>query len=413
MRDLPSEIFNSIFQNLEQKDLQTCYFVCKSWYYVAIPLNWGEVTLQNSKISLVISYLNHLDHSQYFKYGHLITKLKITDKWKQHNGRTYRFSKPELLVLLGQLPNLKKIDISPTRYAGEYIGFLLDADLKHISEISTADLTDSYYYDLLFLVYYRFRDTIASQVPDFRKCHVTSVEQQHQSKLAEMELALRLMQKVGKVDSVLIHFNFLDQYEVQPNEENKMTKYFKLLNAFRGTRQTYCKAKFTELDIQELSECIFHCDSSYGLYTAYCMYDNDFHGPDNADLDLPDRTSSIIGPEIFDNLEIVIFRDNSDLKYQYLKYSFLNCPELQSFELHYYAYRYGEMVSTIKYTHNKENPIGSDQPNYEIDLLEIEHIIPDQHFFNLVTTYLKDIEVISFEPLQWGRLHSRYESNGV
>ncbi|GAA5799676.1 hypothetical protein HPULCUR_005093 [Helicostylum pulchrum] len=211
-----------------------------------------------------------------------------------------------------------------------------------------------------------------------------------------MELALRLMQKVGKVDSVLIHFNFLDQYEVQPNEENKMTKYFKLLNAFRGTRQTYCKAKFTELDIQELSECIFHCDSSYGLYTAYCMYDNDFHGPDNADLDLPGRTSSIIGPEIFDNLQIDIFRDNSDLKYQYLKYSFLNCPELQSFELHYYAYWYGEMVSTIKYTHNKENPIGSDQPNYEIDLLEIEHIIPDQHFFNLVTTYLKDIELKAF-----------------
>ncbi|KAI9265705.1 hypothetical protein EDC94DRAFT_668597 [Helicostylum pulchrum] len=136
MRDLPLQIFKEIFRYLEQKDLQTCYFVCKSWYDMAIPLNWGQVTLQNSKIAPAKSYLHHLDHSQYFKYGHLITKLNITDKKKSSQEISYKFSKPELLALL-------------------------NADLKHISEISTGGFTDDYYYDLLFLVSYRFRDTIA------------------------------------------------------------------------------------------------------------------------------------------------------------------------------------------------------------------------------------------------------------
>ncbi|KAI9252015.1 hypothetical protein EDC94DRAFT_621422, partial [Helicostylum pulchrum] len=63
------------------------------------------------------------------------------------------------------------------------------------------------------------------------------------------------------------------------------------------------------------------------------------------------------------------------------------------------------MSSYIKYTHKKEGPIGSHQPNFETNLLEMLYISPAQRYFDLVTTYLKDIEIISFETLQWGRLH--------
>ncbi|GAA5800732.1 hypothetical protein HPULCUR_006168 [Helicostylum pulchrum] len=123
MRDLPLQIFKEIFRYLEQKDLQTCYFVCKSWYDMAIPLNWGQATLQNSKIAPAKSYLHHLDHSQYFKYGHLITKLNITDKKKSSQEISYKFSKPELLALLSRLPNLNEIDISSTSDVQEYRNF--------------------------------------------------------------------------------------------------------------------------------------------------------------------------------------------------------------------------------------------------------------------------------------------------
>ncbi|KAI9247086.1 hypothetical protein EDC94DRAFT_626425, partial [Helicostylum pulchrum] len=71
------------------------------------------------------------------------------------------------------------------------------------------------------------------------------------------------------------------------------------------------------------------------------------------------------------------------------------------FGLKYPASQYEEIVFTIRYKHK----FGSHQKHYDINLLEMEYISPAQRYFDLVTTYLKDIEFISFETLQWGRLH--------
>ncbi|KAI9272382.1 hypothetical protein EDC94DRAFT_655762 [Helicostylum pulchrum] len=150
-----------------------------------------------------------------------------------------------------------------------------------------------------------------------------------------------------------------------------MTRYFKLLNAFWGTRYTYCLAEFTEPNQADSPDCLFYYKSSCRLYTAYTIYDNNFHGPDNTELDLT--------------------------------YSFLNCPRVEICEVAYFESQFHEMVSIIKCKHKEEeNPIGSDQT---INLLEMEYITPVQHYFDFVTNYLKDIEFISFETLQWG-LHN-------
>ncbi|GAA5795584.1 hypothetical protein HPULCUR_000945 [Helicostylum pulchrum] len=140
-----------------------------------------------------------------------------------------------------------------------------------------------------------------------------------------------------------------------------MTRYFKLLNTFWGTRYTYCLAEFTE--------------------------------PNQADS--PDSR--------FNSIKIENWRDNPALMYQSLKYSFLNCPRVEICEVAYFESQFHEMVSIIKCKHKEEeNPIGSDQT---INLLEMEYITPVQHYFDFVTSYLKDIEFISFETLQWG-LHN-------
>ncbi|GAA5817505.1 hypothetical protein MFLAVUS_011053 [Mucor flavus] len=129
------------------------------------------------------------------------------------------------------------------------------------------------------------------------------------------------------------------------------------------------------------------------------MYDNDFHGPDKA--------SSIIGLEIFDDLKIEFWRYSVDFVYESLKYPFLNFPKVQSFKLYYSENQHQGIVSVIGYTHKKEELMGSDQSNYTINLLEIEYASPAQRHFDLVTTYSKDIAVISYKSFRCGYLYDR------
>lgn len=54
----------------------------------------------------------------------------------------------------------------------------------------------------------------------------------------------------------------------------------------------------------QIPACRFFCDSDGILFTTYHLCDNDFHGSENTDLDLPDKASSIISPDIFNIFRI-------------------------------------------------------------------------------------------------------------
>ncbi|GAA5805283.1 hypothetical protein HPULCUR_010798 [Helicostylum pulchrum] len=125
---------------------------------MAIPLGWEAVTLRDHNVSLVKAHLKNLDHNQYFKYSHLITKLIFQET--MDSGHSYKFNRLELLELLNQLPNLKEIDFKQIYYPEKYVGYLLDADMQHINNIDTG--SNLYYIrsDLLFSVYYKFRSSI-------------------------------------------------------------------------------------------------------------------------------------------------------------------------------------------------------------------------------------------------------------
>ncbi|KAI9266357.1 hypothetical protein EDC94DRAFT_603502 [Helicostylum pulchrum] len=135
MKDLPAEIYTNIFVYLKRKDLQTCCFVCKTWYRTAIQLSWEEVTLRTHNISLMKSDFNNLYHTQYLKYSRLIKTLAFEDA--KNYGDPDKFDRKELLELLNLSPNLKVIDFSKTNYLEKYLGYLLDSDLQHIKRIYT------------------------------------------------------------------------------------------------------------------------------------------------------------------------------------------------------------------------------------------------------------------------------------
>lgn len=155
------KILKTIFQYLKKKDLRTCYFVCKSRCLIAIMLNWKKVTLRNHNIALVKTLLNNSDNNQCFKYSHHIKKLTINDSRDIRNQ--YKFNKHELLELLNQLSNINEIEFSVTNCLGEYLRYLLDADMPHIKKIiCTECYFPSYFDSLSFLVNYTFRATITS-----------------------------------------------------------------------------------------------------------------------------------------------------------------------------------------------------------------------------------------------------------
>ncbi|GAA5802088.1 hypothetical protein HPULCUR_007548 [Helicostylum pulchrum] len=382
-----------------------------------------EVTLPDSKVALVISHLDDYNYRQYFRYGHLIMRLKInsrmdfvhpvfTDKKDKAFKYQYKLSKPKLLALLSQLPSLNELDMIDTSHVRDYVDFLLDANMKHINKINTKYSFVPFDEDT---PYYKFRDSIscmtlyycessilfnsqqinafnslsqfkrltqlefynkhdinltplhvqdicpnlkhlkfASDYPIFEtvmlhlldknsKINLNSIASLSHLELkvpsllsvftkylvdyflnqlimitidilsqgffswidvVGMELALKLMEKVGKVKETFIIFELGERYEVQANDETKMPKYFKLSNAF----------------------------SDGDFYITRILYDNDFHGP-NVDLDLPDKNSSIIGPEIFNGLKFDFESEYRDAIYRCLEYSIISCPELQSFDV--------------------------------------------------------------------------------
>ncbi|GAA5805523.1 hypothetical protein HPULCUR_011040 [Helicostylum pulchrum] len=504
MHDLPAEIYINIFLYLKRIDLQTCYYICKSWRTVAMPLGWKEVTLKNRNISLVKSHLNNVGSNQYFKYSHLIKTLAFEDAEDRRD--LYKFGRLKLLELFNQLPNLKVINFTVTNYLEEYLEYLLEADMQHINSIYTGSITRSAQSDLLFSAYYKFRNSITcidllynrdiinfdsqqinilNSLNQFKKlkklvihnlndsnltpfqiqdncpnlerlefashhpvsdsavrnildynirtysnvisnltylqlklpslsavyttyfvdyfpnqltCIYITISLQHFFNwidIVGMELALRLMEKVGRIKETNIAFLGYEENEVRAYDENNITKYFKLLNSFRGTRQNHCTANFDEA-VPETRHLVyaFKLDELDRLFVTYNLNITDLYGSITADMAVPDKTISIIGPEIFDVLDFNLLSRYGGHVYRVLNYSLLNCPRLQSLNITHSIL--GRTRSSLSFRHN-EDEFFSDQASCAIKFLEMERIRPAKNIFDLVTTHLRNIEILSFK----------------
>ncbi|KAI9261888.1 hypothetical protein EDC94DRAFT_609149 [Helicostylum pulchrum] len=218
-----------------------------------------------------------------------------------------------------------------------------------------------------------------------------------------MELALKLMEKIGRIKETYISFGLNDRYEVQTNDETKMTKYFRLLNVFRGNRQTHCTAYFSELIDVKKTDFSFSYDTNGRLFATYGLHDDDFLGP-NGDLDLPDKISSTIGPEIFNILKFNISSIYDDVIYRTLSYSLLSCSKLEKFYFTY-EYPYRCLVSSLGYKH-REDPTSSTLTKGNFNFLEMAFISSAQCYFDLVTAYLHGIEALSLKMYDWNRANN-------
>ncbi|GAA5801125.1 hypothetical protein HPULCUR_006567 [Helicostylum pulchrum] len=471
MRDLPAEIYTNIF-----------------WYAVAIQLSWEEVILRTRNISLMKFDFNNPYFTQYLKYSHLIKTLAFEDA-KDHRCSD-KFSRIELLELLDLSPNLEAIYFSVTNYLEEYLRYLLDAELQHIKRIDTGLNLRLLRSNLLFPVYYKFRNSIScirlaydrkpnnfeSQLinilnsltqfkqltklelhgkrdinyiafgipenfPDIERLeffsdpisesairHILNDNRRinlnfisslthldlllpylsatytrhlvdyfpnqltdlnlmifpHRIDIVGMELALRLMEKAGSIDKTCIRF-------LQDEE---------------GTRQTHCTARFNGemVDLVSLGHS-FRYNSLGRLFVTYALYLSNLQESITAEMTVPDKTSSIIGPEIFNVLEVnlLILYDGDECRT--LNYSLSNCPRLQSLNFTYTTADSSNASFSLKH---KEGLISSDQANCDFNVLQMEHTRPTKHFFDLVTTRLRNIEIVSVNTEDWSRKYCYY-----
>ncbi|GAA5806361.1 hypothetical protein HPULCUR_011894 [Helicostylum pulchrum] len=221
-----------------------------------------------------------------------------------------------------------------------------------------------------------------------------------------MELALRLMEKVGSIDKTYIGFVRRDENFIQVHNGNNMTKYFKLLNSFRGARQTHCTAHFKDTGgkMRYLGNS-FRYNSLGGLFVTYALYRSDFHGSIIADISVPDKAISIIGLEIFDVLEFNLSSLYDDDVYRVLNYSLSNCPRLLSLNVMWDLL--GGLHSSLSFGH-KDGQIYFDQANHDINFLQMDHIRPTKNIFDFVTTHLRNIEIVSLKAKDWSWVYNKH-----
>ncbi|GAA5803160.1 hypothetical protein HPULCUR_008636 [Helicostylum pulchrum] len=341
---------------------------------MAIPLGWEAVILRDRNISRLKLLLNNLDHNQYFKHSHLTTTLAFRETRSRRDS--YTFNGLELLELLNQLPNLKEVDFKLVYNPEEYVGYLLDADMQHINHIDIGfDLCD-------------IRSDLLFSLTDL---HITTSRQNifNWIDIVGMDLALRLIEKAGGIDETYVRFILREEYQERANDEKNTTKYFKLLNSFRGTRQTHCTASFNEA-AGEIMDLAILSNTSAVVY-----YASDLNGSIAADVAVPDKASSIIGPEIFGVLKFNLLNlyDDDDV-YRVLNYSLSNCPRLQSLSITWSSRVYLGLYLSLALT-------SSNRANCDIDVLQMENITLTKNLADLVTAHFHNIEIISLGAADW------------
>ncbi|KAI7875730.1 uncharacterized protein EV154DRAFT_486650 [Mucor mucedo] len=126
IQNIPQEILTQIFYSLDRKDVYISMFVCKMWYFAALPSYFQKV-----------NYLASYTPKQLFGYGYLIKELTLN--WE--DPQWYKREKECFVKILSYAPNLKKLDFSTNYHCYiEILDFLLqlpDANryLRHIEEI--------------------------------------------------------------------------------------------------------------------------------------------------------------------------------------------------------------------------------------------------------------------------------------
>ncbi|KAI7903100.1 uncharacterized protein BX663DRAFT_509554 [Cokeromyces recurvatus] len=170
--NLPTEVFVQIFKLIYKKSLYSCLFVCKRWNEIAIRIFYEKLDLTGKNIEKLHSVLLINSQHQVLKWGPFVNELRISyDEYEgsrffattslkdKHEEGIQKLSQNEFLMLISNMINVKKIDLSGSIYFEYYIKLLRQVNnLRQLAEISkdSHSLNHSEY----LLTCYHFRKTL-------------------------------------------------------------------------------------------------------------------------------------------------------------------------------------------------------------------------------------------------------------
>ncbi|KAI8051761.1 hypothetical protein BDF21DRAFT_468569 [Thamnidium elegans] len=221
-----------------------------------------------------------------------------------------------------------------------------------------------------------------------------------------MEDTLMLMEKLGKLNNVCISFMKNHKFPTLLTHKLKMSKWFQVVNAFKGNKKALCTVKFCGTSPPQ--DYFEYSSSDKQLVLTYGLDDVDYYGLENEiedadyyrrrgygsiygayeslpEFPLPTISISTIGPEIIDRLELDLNKVADDFIMKFLKYVFINCINLQYFKV-------TGCLQIQGCPNQRKNGLDGIQNN-----LKMVHFLssaPANNLFKTISTYLPDIEVL-------------------
>ncbi|GAA5816912.1 hypothetical protein MFLAVUS_010447 [Mucor flavus] len=186
------------------------------------------------------------------------------------------------------------------------------------------------------------------------------------------------------------------QYETKHENigESNMTIFFKVLNAFKGDKKVPCTASFS--DFRSVHNYMRFNGKNINI--KYGLNYSDLYGDGGEEFSVPDRTNSIIGPEVITHLSFYICTIDPELTIKLLKYSLINCPHLQHVEFKGMNSPRHEFVlsSNIDYFRKGEETYDLATTSKEnLKTIKLKNFIPSEEFIDLLTYHLPDLQIFT------------------
>ncbi|KAI9263974.1 hypothetical protein EDC94DRAFT_658865 [Helicostylum pulchrum] len=205
----------------------------------------------NSLTCISLVYDRNRINSRKTNISNLLTRFKKLTKLELYNRHDINLTP---FQIQDSCPNLELLvfdSLHPISDSG--MQHILDdnrrINLNFISSLTCLNLC----LPSLSAMYTRYLvDYFPNQLTDL---HITISRQNifNWIEIVGMDLALRLMEKAGGIDGTYVRFILREEYQERANDENNMTKYFKLLNLI------FCVNTITMMYIEFLNYSLSNC----------------------------------------------------------------------------------------------------------------------------------------------------------
>ncbi|GAA5811279.1 hypothetical protein MFLAVUS_004712 [Mucor flavus] len=356
-----------------------------------------------------VSYRNYL--STCFKYHGTLTSLSLE---YTRNTKDYTFCGVGVLDMLSQFKNLKNL-VFYNSYSDNEIMFQIQILCPQLTELTFDSKYDGPFEAVeesldqeteaivklnknlqhlkinslsLSVDYTKYLTSFIEDGLSTVHIKVTATGLCDWMETVGIENGLKLMTKLGQLNDVNISFMQCRRTrKIYMLNALKMTRWFQLVNAFKGGNKAFCNVKFCG------SGCMqdhFEYDALENqLYLVYGFEEAEDYEDENPLLSftLPDRSLSTIGPEIINQLELSLSEPVESNILNFLEYGFKNCINLQ----------YLEVESCLVIQGCTEEKIGAiDDIQNNLNMVHFQNGVPTADLLDMIYTHLPDIELLIF-----------------